>query len=194
MTRLGGMRGIRLRELDPYDFLSRRGDLLRIYAAAMHPPIDQLPGRQTIMERHASYPRFRALVVERGRRQVAFCYGFHGMPGQWWHDVVRRGLVAGAGEAAEREWFSDTFEIAEVHVHPEFQGRGIGRAMFTELCAGRTERTAVLSTLDHASPARHLYRSLGLRDLMTGFRFPGGGPAYAVMGSALPLTPVSSRE
>lgn len=194
MRRLGGIRGTRLRELDPASFLRRRGDLLRIYAAAMRPPVDQLPGRQAIMERHAAYPRFRALLVERHRRPVAFCYGFHGAPGQWWHDVVRRGLASAAGEVRCREWLSDPFEIAEVHVHPRHQGQGIGRGMVTALCAGRAERTVVLSTLDGESPARHLYRSLGMRDLLTGFHFPGGGPAYAVMGSALPLTPVSSRE
>jgi hypothetical protein len=50
----------------------------------------------------------------------------------------------------------------------------------------------VLSTLDARTPARHLYHTLGLTDLLTGFRFPGGGPLYAVMGVVLPLT--SSRE
>ena len=34
--------------------------------------------------------------------------------------------------------------------------------------------------------------SLYLSDLLTGFRVPGGGPVYAVMGAVLPLT--SSRE
>jgi hypothetical protein len=66
--------------------------------------------------------------------------------------------------------------------------------MVTALCAGRPERTVVLSTLDRESPARHLYRSLGLCDLLTRFHFPGGGPPYAVMGSALPLTSAAIRE
>jgi ribosomal protein S18 acetylase RimI-like enzyme len=196
MRGLSGVREPQLRELDARDFLNRRDDLLGIYAAAMRPPPEQLPGRRAIMERHATYPRFRALVAERGRRPVAFCYGFLGTPGQWWHDVVRRALTAVRGGERCRQWLADAFEIAEVHVLPNHQGRGIGRQMVTALCSGRPERTVVLSTLDRETPARHLYRSLGLSDLLTDFRFPGGGPAYAVMGSALPLTsaPTSSRE
>jgi ribosomal protein S18 acetylase RimI-like enzyme len=84
-------------------------------------------------------------------------------------------------------WLSDSLEIAEVHVHPDHQARGIGRQMILALTAGRPERTAVLSTRDAQSPARRLYRSLGFVDLLTAFHFPGGGPLYAVMGAPLPL-------
>jgi ribosomal protein S18 acetylase RimI-like enzyme len=79
-----------------------------------------------------------------------------------------------------------------VHVHPDFQARGIGRRMVLTLTDGRSERTAVLSTRDAQTRARRLYRSLGFADLLTGFLFPGGGPAYAVMGAALPLGPSPS--
>ena len=52
---------------------------------------DELPTRRAIMERHAGNPGFRALVVtgDDPARIVAFTYGFRGVPGQWWHDVVR---------------------------------------------------------------------------------------------------------
>jgi ribosomal protein S18 acetylase RimI-like enzyme len=187
----------RLHELDAHGFLDRLDLLINIYSTAMRPPPDQLFGRRAIMERHATYPDFRAIVVEYGGQLVAFCYGFHGVPGQWWHDVVRRALDGALGEERSHEWLADPFEIAEVHVLPAYQGRGVGRRMVTALCADRPEHTVVLSTFDQKSPARHLYRSLGLQDLITGFLFPGGGPAYAVMGATLPLpvgTPVSSRE
>jgi ribosomal protein S18 acetylase RimI-like enzyme len=59
--------------------------------------------------------------------------------------------------------------------------------MVLTLAAGRAESTAVLSTRDDETPARRLYRSLGFADLLTAFLFPGGGPAYAVMGADLPL-------
>ena len=51
----------------------------------------------------------------------------------------------------------------------------------------RPIRSSLLSTRDAATPARRLYHSLGFEDLLTGFLFPGGGPAYAVMGATLPL-------
>jgi ribosomal protein S18 acetylase RimI-like enzyme len=118
---------------------------------------------------------------------IAFAYGFRGAGGQWWHDVVRSGITAAAGGRAAGAWMADAFEIAEVHVRPEYHRRGIGRAMLLSLTAGCPQRTAVLSTLDAASPARQLYGSLGFTDLLTGFSFPGNGPPYVVMGAALPL-------
>ena len=118
---------------------------------------------------------------------MAFSYGFRGLPGQWWHDVVLAGLSAEYGLSAARQWLDDVLEVAEVHVHPDFQARGIGRQMVLTLTADRPERTAVLSTRDADTPARRLYRSLGFGDLLAAFVFPGGGPPYAVMGAALPL-------
>ena len=176
-------------ELSRTDFLSTVGQFLGIYAAAMGAEPGELPSRQAIMERHAQNPGFRALAVSSGNPAhiVAFTYGFHGVAGQWWHDVVRAAIVAGSGTAVASGWLDSVMEIAEVHVHPEFQARGIGRRMVPALTAGRSERTAVLSTRDAQTPARKLYFSLGFADLLTDFLFPGGGPPYAVMGAALPL-------
>jgi ribosomal protein S18 acetylase RimI-like enzyme len=118
---------------------------------------------------------------------IAFAYGFHGGSGQWWHDLVRSALISRSGYRAAREWLDDSFEVAEVHVHPDYQRRGIGRRMLYRLTGGRAERTAVLSTMDANSPARRLYRSLGFTDLLTDYRFSGAPVPYAVMGAALPL-------
>jgi ribosomal protein S18 acetylase RimI-like enzyme len=180
---------IDIAELSRSDFLAGVESFLAIYAAAMGATEDELPSRRAIMERHADNPGFRALAVSNSAssRIVAFTYGFHGQPGQWWHDVVRSGLTARSGPVAAHAWLDDVLEIAEVHVHPDYQARGIGRRMVLALTAGRDERTALLSTRDDETPARRLYRSLGLADLLAGFLFPGGGPPYAVMGAELPL-------
>ena len=84
-------------------------------------------------------------------------------------------------------WLSDSFEVAELHVSPAYQGQGLGRSLLYTLTDGRAERNALLSTQDSDSPARHLYRSAGFVDLLTAFRFSGGDPPYAVMGAPLPL-------
>jgi ribosomal protein S18 acetylase RimI-like enzyme len=199
------MREPNLREVDQRAFLKRLASLLDVYAAAMEPPLEQLSGRYAIMERHATYPAFRAFVFERrlgavrfpplapgGRPAVGgiagFGYGFRGVPGQWWHDVVHHALVEAGGEQHAEDWLSDAFEVAELHVHPAYQGRGLGRRLLTALCADRTERTVVLSTLDNpGSRARRLYDSVGMTDLLRDFEFPGGGTTYAIMGRPLPL-------
>ena len=137
-------------------------------------------------------------------RVAGFTYGFHGAPGQWWHDIVAdalavsfasaqsRGRAAYPAPGADGAWLDDSFEVAELHVRPPYQGMGIGRELLLRLTSGRPERTAVLSTADAESRARRLYRGVGFTDLLTGFRFSGGEPPYAVMGARLPLRGASS--
>lgn len=190
--------GTALRVIDRVSFLARLDALIDVYALAMRPPPEQLAGRRSIMQRHAGHPAFRAVIVAAGSeggdddsggngKVIAFAYGFSGAGGQWWHDVVRAGLTVAAGQRAAAAWLADSFEIAEVHVHPEHQRQGVGRAMLLSLTAGCQQRTALLSTLCSAAPARRLYGSLGFAELLTGFSFPGNGPPYVVMGAFLPL-------
>jgi GNAT superfamily N-acetyltransferase len=199
-----------LRELDPAAFGADLDALMRVYQAAMGVAAIQLPGRRAIMEAHAVNPGFRgfAVTVPPGAETaapgpspeltplsggpppaavIAFAYGFHGGSGQWWHDLVQSALISRSGRAAATEWLEDSFEVAEVHVHPDYQRRGIGRRLLYRLTGGRAERTAVLSTMDTNSPARRLYHSLGFTDLLTDYRFSGAPVPYAVMGAALPL-------
>jgi ribosomal protein S18 acetylase RimI-like enzyme len=170
-------------------FLATLDDLLAIYAAAMGAAQEELPPRLAIMERHAGNPGFQAIAATAGpqSRVIGFAYGFHGLPGQWWHDVVRAGLSARLGQPAAAAWLENAMEIAEVHVRPGYQARGIGRQMLLSLTSARPERVALLSTRDAPTRARRLYRSLGFTDLLVQFQFPGGGPLYAVMGAQLPL-------
>ena len=178
-------------ELDAAAFGRNLDELIEVYAEAMGVPAMQLPGRRGVMEGHAVNPAFRGITVAAPDtaepRIVAFAYGFHGARGQWWHDLVRSALTVASGPDAAADWLDDSFEIAEVHVRPRYQQRGIGRHMLHRLTGGLTERTAVLSTMDSESPARRLYRSLGFADLLTRYQFAGVAERYAVMGAALPL-------
>jgi len=182
-------RELSVAELSPGQFTARLEQLVRVYAAAMRPAPGLLAGRRSIMTGHAANPGFRALAVAGDAGEpVGFGYGFHGAPGQWWHDTVARALAAARGAAAAATWLDDSFEIAELHVMPEYQGRGIGGNLLLRLASGRPERTALLSTRDADTPARRLYRGAGFTDLLTGFAFvPGDEPPYAVMGAVLPL-------
>lgn len=181
-------RVIELRHVGVREFTAALDTVIGIYAAAMRPPADQLTGRTAIMRNHATYPDFTCRFAQTPDGSVVgFCYGFHGSPGQWWHDVVRRALAERMGEQAAVTWFGDAFEIAEIHVHPDHQGKGVGRRALRSLCEGRPERTAVLSTHDQPTAARHLYAALGFTDLITKFAFPGGYERYAIVGARLPL-------
>ena len=185
------------RELGPREFRAVIRALVGVYAAAMNPPDRTLSGREAIMDRHAASPGFRGLTAHVDGRLAGFTYGFHGESGQWWHDMVAAALAtrSGAGISATeyaandtpRAWLDDSFEIAELHVMPLWQGKGIGRSLLLSLAAERPERTAVLSTADAPTRARRLYHGLGFTDLLTDFRFSGSEPPYAVMGALLPL-------
>ncbi|GAA4944592.1 ribosomal protein S18 acetylase RimI-like enzyme [Nonomuraea thailandensis] len=189
---------IEFRGAGPAEFTERLETVIDIYTAAMNPPEEQINGRKTIMRNHATYPNFQCYFAELRDSSpdmpapepvtVGFAYGFRGAPGQWWHDVVLRGLADRLGEEAAHAWMGHAFELAEIHVHPDYQGKGVGRAMITTLCAGRRERSAVLSTHDQPTAARHLYASMGFGDLLTRFVFPGGSEEYAIAGRPLPLT------
>ncbi|MGW0803011.1 GNAT family N-acetyltransferase [Nonomuraea sp. NPDC002799] len=189
---------IEFRGAGPAEFGKRLDTVIDIYAAAMNPPADQIGGRKAIMRNHGTYPYFqcyfaelRDISPETGQptpRIAGFAYGFRGAPGQWWHDVVLRALTERLGEEAADAWLGHAFELAEIHVHPDYQGKGIGRAMITTLCAGRRERSALLSTHDQPTAARHLYASMGFTDLLSQFVFPGGYENYAIAGRPLPLT------
>ncbi len=191
--------GPELLDIGKARFLAELDTLVEVYAAAMGPPREQVPGRRAIMERHTQFPSFRAVVVTGDGPGplpgsgplpiIAFSYGFHGADGQWWHDLVRSALTRMGGYDLAQSWLGDSFEVAEVHVHPDYQGRGIGRRMVPALLHPRLERTALLSTQDADTRARRLYRGLGFGDLLTGYRFPGTDPPYAVMGAVLPLRP-----
>ncbi|WP_219507208.1 GNAT family N-acetyltransferase [Nonomuraea ceibae] len=187
---------IEFRGAGPAEFAERLDTVIGIYTAAMRPPAEQIAGRTTIMRNHGTYPYFQCYFAElhdsprtASPLVVGFAYGFRGAPGQWWHEVVLRALRERAGDEAAESWMGHAFELAEIHVHPDYQGKGIGRAMITTLCAGRPERTAVLSTHDRPTAARHLYASMGFTDLLTGFVFPGGHEAYAIAARPLPLPP-----
>jgi ribosomal protein S18 acetylase RimI-like enzyme len=176
------------RDLGPREFRAAIGTLVAVYAAAMNPPDRMLGGREAIMDRHAASPGFRGLTAYADGALAGFTYGFHGEVGQWWHDMVA-GALAESPACQGPDWLNDSFEIAELHVLPDYQGIGIGRSLLLTLTSVRPERTAVLSTADAPTRARRLYRGVGFTDLLTGFRFSGTEPPYAIMGARLPLNP-----
>src|SRR5690242_13333144 len=90
--------------------------LVEVYAAAMRAPGELLAGRRAIMAGHAGYPGFGGRAAFSANLLAGFSYGFHGMAGQWWHDHVVAGL-----KPEQQRWMENCFEVAELHVLPEYQ-------------------------------------------------------------------------
>jgi ribosomal protein S18 acetylase RimI-like enzyme len=167
--------------IEPFDLVGRVDEAVAVQAAALGPVG---PDRAAVFCRHATYRDFRAFgAFDASGRLVGFAYGTACLPGQWWHDQIRPALV----QAGHERWLDGSYAVTELHVLPEYQGRGIGRELLIRLLDGLPYPTAVLSTYDIESRARNLYRHLGFIDLVTRFRFPMQDQEYALMAAPLPL-------
>ena len=159
----------------------------------MNAPKRMLSGREAVIDRRAANPGFRCLTAMADRTVAGFTYGFHGENGQWWHDMVAGALAPSRPGRVRRDrarvrrgaaWLDDSFEIAELHVLPPYQGMGIGRSLLLSLTSGRQERTAVLSTAD--APTRAQAAVPGGRVHRPADRVPVLGKRAALRGDGRP--------
>lgn len=171
----------------PEDLLARLDDVLAVYAEAMDYPPDLVAARRGFVTAHTHYRGFRAVAtLAADDRLLGFGYGYLSGPGQWWHEQVRSGLTP----PDYHGWLSDCFELVELHVRPDAQGRGLGAAQLSALVDGAPESTVLLSTpeaVESRSRAWRLYRRMGFRDVLRHFHFPGDDRPFAVLGRSLPL-------
>lgn len=165
-------------------FAARVDEAMTIYARAMSYPPHAAGQRAVTARRHATHEGFacRAALLD-DDTLVGFGYGYTTLPGQWWHDLVRRALNSEQAQA----WLADAFELSELHVLPEFQGSGTGRILLGELAASLPHDAILLSTPDIDTRAFRLYRHLGFVDLRRHYLFPGDLRPFAVLGARLPL-------
>lgn len=168
-------------------FLERKEAIVDVYRAAFSPPpyrkseneVRQFRGS---LQRHVGRQGFRCRLARQERGALAgFAYGYTARRGLWWYDVVS----AQMDEEMKREWLSDPFELVELAVRPERQGRGFGGRLHDDLLTGLPHSTALLSTLDAETAAWHLYRHRGWRVLLDDFHFPNVPRPYVIMGLRL---------
>ncbi|MER5974236.1 GNAT family N-acetyltransferase [Streptomyces sp. NPDC002055] len=168
----------------PLDLAGRVDEALAVQAVAFGLSSDEVGVRRHIVLRHLGCPGARALgAVTPTGRLVGFVYGMPNDRGHWWSTVVEP-YLRGAGQD---DWLDNAFVITELHVHPEYQKRGIGRRLITTITDTAAQPRSILSAVDTESPARVLYRALGYRDLARQVLFPSAPSPYAVMGAPLPL-------
>lgn len=182
---MSDVRGVRDVEISAVDLAPRVDEALAVEAAAFGRPVASF--RRDSYLGHATYPGYAAVAALHAQRLVGFAYGHVNEPGQWWHDQI----AAAVRMAGHERWLRHAFVLVELHVRPEFQRRGIGRALLITLLGARNEARALLSAHDTDTPARRLYRNLGFLELLTGFRFAGTTQPFIVMGASLPLAQAS---
>ncbi|MFG2981046.1 GNAT family N-acetyltransferase [Streptomyces sp. NPDC048258] len=170
--------------IGPLDLAARVDEALRVQAVAFGLSEEEVGIRRYIVQRHMACRGARALgaFAEDGAL-TGFVYGMPNDRTHWWSTIVEPYLRAGGHE----DWLDDSFVITELHVHPGFQGHGVGRALITGITDNAAEPRSILSAIDTDSPARGLYRALGYKDLARQVHFPSASLPYAVMGAPLPL-------
>lgn len=161
-------------------------EALGVYVTAMRYPPGTARQRGPMWMEHMLRAGWRSVGAFDGDRLVGIAYGYRGAGGQWWHDEVHRGLTATDPAAAEH-WLADYFELTELHVHPDAQGRGTGAALLHRLLSGVDSPRVLLSTPEGPTRAWRLYRRAGFTDLLRNYRFTGDPRPFAVLGRALPM-------
>ncbi|MGW0827523.1 GNAT family N-acetyltransferase [Streptomyces sp. NPDC002845] len=170
--------------IGPLDLTARVDEALAVQAVAFGLGAEEIAVRRQIVLRHLTFPGARALgATTPDGRLVGFVYGMPNNRAHWWSTVVEPYLRAQGHEG----WLDNSFVITELHVHPAYQNRGIGRSLITEITDSAAEPRSILSAVDTDSPARGLYHSLGYVDLARRVLFPSAPKPYAVMGAPLPL-------
>lgn len=186
MTAMPAREPARLTELTAAQLRERLDEALHIYVTAMRYPPGTAGHRRPMWLEHMLRTGWLCIVALEGEALVGIGYGYRGAPGQWWHDEVRRGLRMIDPAAAERE-LADYFELTELHVHPDAQGKGIGAALLTELLSRVSAPRVLLSTPEGPTRAWRLYRRFGFTDLLRHYHFTGDSRDFAVLGRTLPL-------
>lgn len=164
-------------------------EALQIYVAAMGYPPSTTQQRAPMWTSHMLRPGWRcAAGLSAEGELLGLGYGYLGMPGQWWHEQVRRGMAATHSRADIEVWTSDYFELTELHVRPDAQAAGLGEAILRRLLDGAPGNRVLLSTPEGPTRAWKLYRKVGFVDVLRNYRFTGDPRPFAVLGRTLPLT------
>lgn len=199
-------------DMTPADMQRRLPEALNIYVDAMRYPRGTESQRASMWLEHTGRHGWRAVAAvethlpteESGPTEesasteqlaaaslLGVAYGYRGAPDQWWQQQVLRGLHRmGFSREETARLMGDYFELTELHIAPDAQGRGLGEALARRLLTDRGEANVLLSTPEtngEDNRAWRLYRRLGFTDIIRGYHFSGDPRAFAILGRTLPL-------
>jgi GNAT superfamily N-acetyltransferase len=127
---------------------------------------------------HAALDGFVAVVARSGEDPVGLAYGYRGERGRWWSTQMERALAP----RQRREWLGEWFEVVEIAVRPDHQGRGIGSRVHDRLLEEAGWPRALLTARADDPDVRAFYERRGWRAVKVGVRLGGGDQAWALYG------------
>ncbi|MDO4908739.1 MAG: N-acetyltransferase [Corynebacterium sp.] len=168
-------------------FIEYVTEFVEIYSKAMKDAFDYEADENIIAamwRRDTRMPGFKAFECLDQGTPVGFVYGFDSVESNFWNTIIRRTFMR-TGRMEEWGFLLDnTFQVSELHVLPEYQGRGIGRALLSHLIKQTEKPYAILSTPENAAEATaafKLYRKMGFKDFARDFTFPGDSRKFALL-------------
>lgn len=142
---------------------------------------DRQTWRQDLFGRHAARAGYRLAVATDGDTVAGFAWGYVGVRGQYWTDLVCDVLP----EEITADWVGGHFEFVELAVLAGYRRQGIGSRLHDVLLSDVRQKCLLSTADDPGDPAVRLYLRHGwqkLGDLRPGFQVMGR-PALRV-GSA----------
>ncbi|RNE49497.1 GNAT family N-acetyltransferase [Corynebacterium alimapuense] len=182
---------LEIRRLSGPEFAILCPRLVGVYIDAMNYDPAIRDSRTKVWRREIFQPGFTSLVALDQDEILGVAYGYLGTREMWWDRQIRRGIrQEGGPDTSQIELLRDYFEVAEIHVHPLHQSKGIGRILLSQLLWNAPGSNALLSTPEvdgESNLAFKLYRSMGFRDVLRHFIFDGDTRPFAVLSAPLPL-------
>jgi len=123
----------------------------QLYNKVWHNPILER------LQKHRTYEGFKGVVLLNKTELVGFAYGYHSLPGQYYHGLLSKAL----NPQEYDQWLTDCFEVVELAVDPDFRRQGHAKTLMMELLKDVKRKTAILTTQTDNVSARSLYESMG---------------------------------
>lgn len=127
---------------------------------------------------HAALDGFVAVIARSGGDPVGLAYGYRGVRGRWWSTQIERAL----GRGQRREWLQDWFEVVEIAVRPDHQGRGVGSRVHDRLLAEAGWPRALLTARADDPAVCAFYERRGWRAVKVGIRLGAGDQQWVLYG------------
>lgn len=183
---------VTIRQLERAEFVYHTPTLVDLYMSAMNYEPTLRESWITSWRRGATSAGFLASVAYDEDGLLGIAHGHSGTPMHWWHLQVQKGLINAGTYEQRRRILTSYFELSEIHVHPSYQGHGLGSKLMTHLLGSTHHPYAMLSTPEveaEANGAFGLYRKYGFEDILRGFTFSGDDRPFAILAAPLPLKP-----